>query len=61
MNMRSAGWFFAALVLVGGPLVAAAPSWGWFATPAGAGAALIALGGVLGAAFGVRPGELGQK
>lgn len=53
MTKISFGWFIAALVMVGGPLVAAAPSWGWFATPAGAGAALVALGGVLGAAFGV--------
>ncbi len=55
MNGKSVGWLVASVILVLGPLFAAAPSFAWFATPAGVGAALIALGGVLGSAFGVTP------
>ena len=51
--MKSLGWFAAAFALTLGPLIAAAPSWAWFATPPGTGALLLSIGGVLAAAFGV--------
>lgn len=51
--MKNVGWFVGALALVLGPLMAAAPTWEWFATPLGVGSVISAIGGVLGAAFGV--------
>ena len=49
--MKNVGWILGALLLALTPVLGAAPSWAFFATPIGVAALASAIGGVLVAAF----------